>query len=237
MPPLVIPNPPPRPIGLGPAEAVLERFQKGHGQRIQIVSQRIKRRMRITDLRSPLRFIEVPANPETMRGRHETVHNRAEIDGASFEPMQFSHAKNTRLEFEFILDARFMQSANLTGVEKVSQAMRFLRSLTVPENPDEPVIDTDPVARLEWPQFLEMNVVVHNVDWEIMIWTTTAFPQPRIVRISMEVEETRKTPISARDAMTWGFESVRVGQEAFLPKGIVLGRMAARRRRRRSFGI
>lgn len=234
---LPLPAPPPRPVGLGPAEAALDRFKSTQREQIYLKRTRVERRMRITDLRWPLRFLEVPTNPENLRGRHEATHNRAEIDGATHEPMQFGHTKNTIIDLEFILDARYMKSPNLTGVDKVAQAMRFLESLLHPEHPDEPVIDTAPVARLEWPNFVEMNVVVNSFDWEVLYWTTWAYPLPRIVRCELQVEETRRTPIFARDVVTWGLESKWVGREAKLPKGIVLGRIAASARKRRSFGI
>lgn len=230
--PLPFPMPPPRPYGRGPAEMVLDRFQKTHGDPIEFKNPRIEQRLTLIDLRSPLRRLEVPANPETMRYRHETVWKRAQIEGASFEPMQPSHTKNPVIEFSLFLDARRMQDENHLGVDRVAQAMRFLDSMTVPENPAEHVIELQPIMRIEWPQFLTMNVVILSLDFDILYWTADSFPLPRIVRVDLSLEEKRDTAAYARDVMTWGMERTRVGTEAKLPQGIVLGQMAARRRRR-----
>ncbi len=135
-------------------------------------------------------------NPTQLSENVQVNWNRLAVPGLSHQILQFQSTGNRQFQaVEFYLDRFFV--AQQPGNVDILQFRAFLRSLTVPKESTQTVIETAPPRTLIiWPQIITVEAIVTSlefkykriaIDGNILIYTATvSFEEILDVRVTSE---------------------------------------------------
>lgn len=188
-----------RPTGLDPLQALKQRYDGRRAQIVHIGKSAVRKRVRLTDLRSKV-VLELPSNPETLKLKTVPTWTNAVVRGLGYEPSGFQNTKNMTVQLKFILDGRRLHTDDQDGPSAVLSYLAFLHSLCYPENPSRvSSVSTAPILKFEWPGVISMECGVTDFETETLLWTHEGTPLPLMQEVSMDLEERRKARIYASD--------------------------------------
>jgi len=105
-------------------------------------------------------------NPTQISEKLQVNWNRLSVPGLSHQVLQFQSTGNRQLSgVEFYLDRFF--AAEQPGSPDIMEFRAFIRSLTVPPEGTEGVVDTAPPRTLFiWPEVVTVETVVTDVEFQ-----------------------------------------------------------------------
>ena len=211
---------------LGIVTAVGQRQLRDHLKPISFGNSRIERRVRLYDLRDKRRWVELPSNPETLEFTLSPEFVRTSIRGLPYEPLHYDRTRNMKVDMSFVLEATRMDTENVSGPNRILTYLAFFQGLCYIDDPVISSQDVSPVARLEWPGIVAMNVVVSEFHCSIDLFTHEPQPLPRFVTVDLSLEEWRRDKIFARSVVGdsalgipgKGFFHTEAGKAVVLPR-------------------